>query len=216
MTWTNFFLALSLIIAYILIGCWIGRASRKAWIRAQEKRVQGRYRATYQCPLPLTFYLFFPHQAFTRRFRVCAADFMLNRDGSPNELRDEDDRTYVLVHMLLWPFRALVNLLTGIMSIRGALQLRQSTDRQIERLEKQRRKLRSRYSTLKQELEEAEADIEDLIKRRNSELKALAFELAREAAGECDRPSGRKHPLLRPLPTEHRIAADEKKRTDLN
>jgi len=214
-TWSNFFLACIPIIAYLLIGRLIGSASRKAWIEAQEKRVQGRYHAVYEGPLPLTFYFFFPYQAFTRRYRIGLADFMLNRDGVLYELQG-DELTYVRAHMLLWPLRILTILIMGTAAMPEAIRLRQSADRQIARLEKRRRKLRSRVCTAEDQLHQAGYELDELIKRRNAELKNLAFELAQEAHELSDATPKRQRPRLRPLSTEKQLSRSEKKRTDLN
>lgn len=170
--WYGFFWAWIPVIAYVLIGRWIGTASRKAWIVAQKNRVLGRVHDELHSALPWTFYLFFPYTAATRRIYPCFAEYMVDRDVEEHRL-SKNDLLYVRANMVFWPLRILILLATGTAAIWTYLQARDGLDARIARLEKRRLKLSQEIDQRECLIKGLDSDLECLIVQRNDALKQL-------------------------------------------
>lgn len=211
MNWSNFFLSWIPIIAYVLIGRWMGTAARKAWIITQNCRVQGRIHAELEGTLPRSFYLFFPYTAATRRIRVCFAEYMIDRDKGLNELSG-DDLTYVRAHMLLWPIHVLAILVMATPAIWVAIRSKQEPYQRIARLKKRRNKLHSRINLLKLQLNEANHELDDLmIKPHSHRPQAFTTHPTRDAKSAPVVPIMQSQRPARTTPVERRPAPPDKK-----
>ena len=178
--------SLAIIIGYLLIGRLVGCSARLAWIQAQKRRVYGRHDITLWGKLPAMFHVHFPYTAVTRRLRLCPAQFLVaeqdlhDADSSRAHGRSEhdpidgDDLTYVRAHMLLWPLRVAFNVCSGTAALFVAYRRAQGPERQIERLQKKRERLFRDMHRLKDRLDDIDQELEPLIKRRTSDLAALA------------------------------------------
>ncbi len=175
----NFLLAWLPIVAYLLVGRWLGKASRRAWSQAQNARVQRYHFAELVGPLPTLFYVFFPMTAVSRHIWPCVAEFMLDRDKLDADLTG-DDLTYVRAHMLFWPLRVVAMLITGCISLYTfTLELR-TPKKRIHDLQKRRDRIKRRLDTLHTRLHDVDAELDELVDLQARELVKLKQDVAHD------------------------------------